>query len=346
MTEPTLTVFLPNYNHARFLPNALEGIASQTYCPLEFIIVDDGSTDNSVEIIESFARSHDNVRLIRNEVNRGVVANQNDVLEMAGGDYFCSVASDDRLRPEFFHKAMSLLAEHPQAAFCSTLSDKIDEEGKNLGVYPTPKVSESPAYLSPAEALAALLQHGSWFMGNTTIWRHSSLLKAGKFRPELGAFSDGFMSQLLALQHGVCFIPEVLGEFRVIPGQVSEATYDVRTAFPMYRHAIELMRTTYSDIFPAAYIDAFERRTLAYTMERSIARSNQLHGDFLKELVPRPRLIDRVLLFAAACAMKGYFLAAKVFLVIAVRHEFWSSLGRVLKKMVSCCFGKKRRRGD
>ena len=333
MDDLTLTVFLPNYNHARFLPETLSSLTEQSYQPLEVIIVDDASTDNSLEIIEEFAQSRPNVQVIKNETNRGVVASENGVIEMARGSHFYGLSADDRVRPGLLEKSMALLAEHPTAGFCSTLSYKIDESGTNLGLYPTPIVAERQAFFSASEAREILLQRGSWFMGNTTIYRRSALLECGDHVPELGPFYDGFMSQVMALRYGVCFIPEALGEFRQTAGQLSDATYDVRTAFPIYEHAIQLMRTTYRDLFPPEYVDRFECRTLAYTMERSLARSNAMHLGYLKTMLPRPR--HRLLLSLVSLAMRCQFLLAKIWLIIAVRREFWPSLWRSIKQVVS-----------
>ncbi len=123
---------------------------------------------------------------------------------------------------------------------------------------------------------------------------------------------------------------------------MSDATYDVRTAFPIYECAIQLMRTTYRDLFPPEYVDSFERRTLAYTMERSLARSNAMHLGYLKTMLPRPR--HRLLLALVSLAMRCQFLLAKMWLVIAVRREFWPSLWRAIKQVVGffAPFRKKR----
>ena len=332
MDELTLTVFLPNYNHARFLPETLQGLAEQSYQPWEVIIVDDASTDNSLEIIQEFARTRPYVKVIKNATNRGVIDSENRVIEIAQGSHFYGLSADDRIRPGLLEKSMGLLAEHPTAGFCSTLSYKIDEHGTNLGLYPTPIVSQQPVFFSADKARDVLLQRGSWFMGNTTIYRRSALLECGDHVPELGPFYDGFMSQVMALRYGACFIPEALGEFREMAGQLSAATYDVRTAFPMYQHAIQLMRTTYRDLFPPEYVDSFARRTLAYTMERSLARSNEVHFAYMKSMLPRPR--HRLLLAIVSLAMRCQFLIAKIWLVIAVRREFWPSLRRAAKHVL------------
>src|SRR5256884_7474545 len=123
MTLPRLSVIIPNYNHARFLPNCLEAILRQSEQPFEIIVIDDASTDNSVEVIEAFTKRNPIIRFYRNEQNRGVVSGMNRGLELARGDYVYYAAADDQVLPGFFEKSLRLLNEHPQAALCCTIGD-------------------------------------------------------------------------------------------------------------------------------------------------------------------------------------------------------------------------------
>src|ERR1700677_4302933 len=70
----SLSVILPNYNHAKLIPRALYAFLNQTPPAEEIIVIDDGSTDDSVKVIEEFARRHRSIRLIRHPANRGIVA--------------------------------------------------------------------------------------------------------------------------------------------------------------------------------------------------------------------------------------------------------------------------------
>ena len=97
-TLPSLSVVLPNFNHAQHLPASLAAILSQSLPALEIIVIDDCSTDNSVEVIQSFAAKHSTIRFIRNEVNQGVVWNMNHGLKLARGDYVVFPAADDQVR--------------------------------------------------------------------------------------------------------------------------------------------------------------------------------------------------------------------------------------------------------
>src|SRR5262245_51198113 len=109
MLDPTLSVVISNYNHAQFLPEALAAILTQSYAATEVIIIDDASTDNSVDIISDFAKLYRSVRFIRNSSNLGVLHNANQLFKLANAEYLYSAASDDRVLPGFFEKSMKLL---------------------------------------------------------------------------------------------------------------------------------------------------------------------------------------------------------------------------------------------
>src|SRR5437763_570789 len=92
---PTLSVVFPNYNDARFLPQQLESMLKQSYQPKEIIIIDDASTDNSIEIINNYIARAPHSRLIRNDRNMGVEHNINRLIDEATGDYLYLGAADD-----------------------------------------------------------------------------------------------------------------------------------------------------------------------------------------------------------------------------------------------------------
>src|SRR5438128_5853882 len=87
MAFPTLSVVIPNYNHSAFLPRALTALGEQSKQLLEAIIIDDGSTDNSVEIIERFATKYPAIKLHRNVKNQGSLVSVATGISLAKGDY-------------------------------------------------------------------------------------------------------------------------------------------------------------------------------------------------------------------------------------------------------------------
>src|SRR4051812_48179920 len=165
MALPSLSVIMPNYNHARFLPGALQAVLDQSVRPKEILLVDDASTDDSVAVIERFAERHPVIRFHRNERNLGVVANIRRMLEMATGDYVVGCACDDRVLPGFFEKSLTLLGQHPGAGLCSSLSLVMNEAGEMKGLLPSVLASDRPCFLPPGRARRLLGLYGNWILG-------------------------------------------------------------------------------------------------------------------------------------------------------------------------------------
>src|SRR5580698_1410745 len=121
-----LSVVLPNFNHGKLISRALRALLAQRPQAKEIIVVDDGSTDDSVSIIEEFQRHHDSIRLIRNETNQGIIAAVRSALDVATGEYLFLASSDDFVLPGLFSGALAGLSENPTAAFfcaCVALVD-------------------------------------------------------------------------------------------------------------------------------------------------------------------------------------------------------------------------------
>ncbi len=292
--SPTLSVVLPNFNHARFIGEALKAITGQSLKPHEVIVIDDASTDNSVEVIQGFAMHWPFVKLVQNPKNAGVVYSCNRGIRMASGDYVLSSAADDIILPGLLEKSIALLAQYPQAGLCSTGSLLIGEHGEDKGSFHLPDISDTACFISPENAIKLLKRHGGWFMGNTTIYRRQAFLDAGGFIPELHSFSDGFISLVIALKHGVCFIPEPLAAWRRMGGGYSSQTaVNTKMALSIIDHAEHLMETVYKDIFPAEYALQCQRR-LFFDFFDAWARSQRAGIAGLRTRLPSPTIVDRV----------------------------------------------------
>lgn len=220
MNLPTLSVVIPNYNHAKYLPRCLNALLNQSVQPQEIIVVDDASTDNSVEVIRQFAGRHPIVKLLRNDRNRRVMETTNRGIDAAAGTFVFLQAADDEVLPDFLEKSLRLLAQHPNAGLCCTIGDWHEwrKDGTlKLRWHMGAGMTDRPAYLSPQEVVR-LEQKGRLFIpGHTAIYRREALIKIGKLRPELSLHSDWFTTTVLALRHGVCVVPEPLAVFNIEP---------------------------------------------------------------------------------------------------------------------------------
>ena len=99
------SVFIPTYNNAEFLPQAIDSVLAQTLRPAEIIVADDGSTDNTAEVVAGYGNA---VRYVRLE-HRGVYAVRNEMLARLSGDWVLNLDADDWIEPDFLEKAASLI---------------------------------------------------------------------------------------------------------------------------------------------------------------------------------------------------------------------------------------------
>lgn len=261
MAKKKLSVIIPNYNHGRYLPLALEAIVQQSYQPFEVIIIDDGSTDNSRDIIKNYQTKYPYIRSYFNEKNMGAAYTSELLLQMVRGDYIYASASDDFILPHFFSKSMSLLCANPFAGLCSSLRNRIDPHGNKIGIEPSIVAKHSASYLPPEEVKKRLVLHGTWILASTTIYRKKALLEAGGFIKGLHSFSDGLITKVIALKYGACYVPEVLTTKRVLEENFSNiCCLDPKLLNQIMTTGYHLMNTRYRDIFPEDYISIFKRQ--------------------------------------------------------------------------------------
>ena len=173
----TLSVVMCNYNHSHYIQEALQAILSQSFSPLEVIVIDDGSTDNSVQIIERIAKKNPTVKFYRNVENEGVWHSSNKGAKIATGEYIYFCAADDRVCPGFFEKSVKILNQNPQAGLSSALLKIIGKDGNDEMWAKTPVISPTECFLSADQVRKTLLKHGFWFTGHTVIFRRDCFVK-------------------------------------------------------------------------------------------------------------------------------------------------------------------------
>lgn len=130
---PKVSVIVPNYNHARYLKARIDSILNQTFQDFELILLDDCSTDNSVELLQSYAGHPHVSHIVLNDRNTGSPFLQwQKGIGLAQGEYVWIAESDDTAQPDFLSTTVAVLDRHPQAALCYTGSRLIDEDGHDL----------------------------------------------------------------------------------------------------------------------------------------------------------------------------------------------------------------------
>ena len=129
-TSKKISILMGIYNCASTLNEAIDSIINQTYTNWEFIICDDGSTDNSYNIAKTYEKSDPRFKVIKNKENRGLNATLNRCLKLADGEYIARMDGDDLSDPTRFQKEVEILNNHPEYAIVSTHMTTFDEGGE------------------------------------------------------------------------------------------------------------------------------------------------------------------------------------------------------------------------
>ncbi|RMG30821.1 MAG: glycosyltransferase family 2 protein [Gammaproteobacteria bacterium] len=218
----TIAAVIPAWNAAPWIARAIESVLAQSRPPEELIVVDDGSTDATAEIVRGFG---DRVRLV-SQANRGLSAARNAGIRAAGTDWIAFLDADDYWQPGKLEAQARLLADRPELAFVSCAARLVYEDGGEAGHWPC--MSEQEAR-TPLETLfrrhAAVAGSGS-----AVVARRDLLLAAGGFDESLRALEDIDMWMRLAQRGGYACLPEPLVVIRRRRGSMSGDLDVMKTA--------------------------------------------------------------------------------------------------------------------
>jgi glycosyltransferase domain-containing protein len=227
---PSVSVLLCNRDGSVNLASSLQEICDQSVPPNEILVVDDGSTDNSVAIIEDFARRYSFIRVLKNDGVRGALYSINRALGVAKSDFIVWAAAGDRLLPNFLERSLTVLRQYPRADIVVSRPAPFADgpEKIHLSTYHCGGTGldfgDAAQFLSPA-ALCERLKKGCLCLpGDTVIARRKCLLQWGGFDSNLDWLAGYFAFWVTALRQGVCLIPETLVAARRRPDAYSSSS--------------------------------------------------------------------------------------------------------------------------
>lgn len=209
---PSLSIIITCYNHAEPLKVQLEAQCKQSEFITELLLIDDGSTDHSYEVMESFAKRFTFIRILRNSINKGIMYSVKRAYDEAKGELICFQSADDIALPNFYRSTVQALQRFPDAAYacgdCVRVYEASGQEG--LG---RPGLSDHVAYISPTE-MAEFQRSGKYLFahGQTIVYRRQLLDNCGGIRFDTVIYSDILPQYLAGLRYGFCYIPEKLSK--------------------------------------------------------------------------------------------------------------------------------------
>jgi glycosyltransferase involved in cell wall biosynthesis len=211
---PSVSVVIPVYNGARFLDEALASVFAQTYTDYDVVCVDDGSTDESVNII---ARYGARVTLIRQR-NAGGCAARNEGVRRTAGGYLAFLDQDDRWYPDKLARQVAALDAHPEAVLALCNSDRMNTEGLVVQVGAT--VRERPGLRT--EPLGRLIGEDQ-LLSSAILVRRDAFVRAGMFDEQLHGFEDFDLAARLRQEGRFVFIEEPGMCYRINQGGQSQS---------------------------------------------------------------------------------------------------------------------------
>jgi len=201
---PKVTVLMSVYNGEKYLREAIDSILNQTFKNFEFLVINDGSTDSTAEILQSYQDPR--IKIINNEKNMGLTGSLNKGLKLAKGEYIARMDADDISLPLRLEKEVEFLDKNPELGLVGILYEVIDEAGNSFGIvkYPT----------TDKEIKRRLLE-GNPFGHGSVMLRKECIVNVGFYRPEFKYAQDFDLLLRISEKYEVLNISEPLYKFRI-----------------------------------------------------------------------------------------------------------------------------------
>ncbi len=203
---PLVSIIIPAYNRAQLIAETLHSVLEQSFKDYEVIVVDDGSTDNTCQVVSSFP-----VRYLRQN-NQGASTARNTGIEAARGQYVAMLDSDDCLTEDSLGKRVAVLEKHPEVGLAYGQILLMDENSRDCGLYP----GQSPHSIirTGIEELRQIL-YQNHIPNSTVMVRKSCLNKVGLFNPFLRSAEDLELWVRICAEFGTAYIAQPLAKWRV-----------------------------------------------------------------------------------------------------------------------------------
>jgi len=222
----TLSVLIPTYNYARYLPEAIESVLAQDFTDFEILISDDASTDDSAAIIRSYAARDSRIRVQLHPANIGMVANWNWCLQQARGDYVRYLFGDDCLASRFaLGRMVAMLDAHPQATLAASARLILNEDSEVTGLWDE---LHRPGVHNGPQTVARCLRANRNLIGEPSAVMFRRAANGRAFDPTMRQIVDLEMWFHLLLQGDLIYTPEPLCVFRRHRGQQTAANRESR----------------------------------------------------------------------------------------------------------------------
>ena len=247
--NPKISVIIPTYNRADLIKDSIKSVLDQTYDDFELIISDDGSTDNTEEVVKSI--NDDRIIYHSYGINKGAGGARNEGVRIARGEYIAFHDSDDICLPDRLERQMTYMTEHPDAGMVYGIIHIFDGDEERFLPKPEDK-GKIGAELYPYLLVRNIIDTPSMFV------RKQCFESLGGFREDLRALEDWDFALRFAKKYEIGYFNEVVVDSYVTENSVS-------SSIPAYYETRAMMIAEYKDdmmkygIFDHCVMDLFEK---------------------------------------------------------------------------------------
>lgn len=225
--SPLVSICVPTYNNARYLRECLDSIVSQTYTNMELIVGDDGSTDDTVSIVQEYVDRY-GIHFHKNHKNLGGGATSSILVSMARGEYVAVYHSDDRYKPTIVEESVNILNNDASLGLVSCLANIIDDQGKNSGEFRLHNIIKNLNKRSYSfdDVIRGILKNAGKdimlvtpsIMARKQIYQEMGLYRPDKYKSAY----DYEMWLRIATRYNVAILEKNLMDYRIHENQISE----------------------------------------------------------------------------------------------------------------------------
>lgn len=207
-----VSVCIPTYNQSQYLTQAVRSAYNQSIKPIEIIVSDDCSTDDTSAVLDMLLKEIPLLKVIRQPINLGITGNTDSCLRLAKGEYIVRLDSDDCLSSQYIEKLSALLIKYPEAGYAHAAVQEVDQYGNYLQKR---QLARKSGYQDSIAALKSAIK-GYRVSANIIMFRRKALKKVDYMLNRPSSAEDYHLSASLAANgFGNVYLNETLSYYRV-----------------------------------------------------------------------------------------------------------------------------------
>src|SRR3990167_1228283 len=246
--EIKISAILPNYNMAELLPRSIQSLLDQTQPFSEIIIVDDGSTDGSIAVIEDYMRRHTNLRLIRHEKNQGVLSALNTGIKHAVGDYVMLCAADDTYGAKIVEASLPVIQQFPDVGvICGdAVVERFDLAEPFYRTLPFPS---GELITAPVFKTLSRKNYVGFNGGGGMLINRQAVINAEMLQLDSRWHGDWILYFVVAFRHGIYYCKQVFTHINMRKQGYSEGKNENRVQDKVMLDTVNIIARCYPDLW-------------------------------------------------------------------------------------------------